>query len=221
MQDHFAGPARVVQVDEVEPIQVAGGLYKPLRRLLGVRAFGINAYTARCAGDQLIESHDETGAGSGHHEEAYIVVAGRARFSVAEAEIDAPAGTVVFVPDVTVTRAAVAMEGETTAIVVGGPSDRPLVVSPFEYWFLAEKPYRQGEYETAIEIVSEGLLQWPGHPIIHYQLACYHALAGDREQAFEHLEQAVGADPRARAWAARDTDFDSVRDDPRFATLTA
>ncbi len=48
------GSVRVLRLDEIEPIRVAGGRYLPLRRLLGVRAFGINAYTASSVGDQLI-----------------------------------------------------------------------------------------------------------------------------------------------------------------------
>ena len=36
-----------VRLDEIEPISVAGGLlWRPLRRTLGVEAFGINAYEA-------------------------------------------------------------------------------------------------------------------------------------------------------------------------------
>src|SRR5262245_37253058 len=120
--------ARVVRIDEVEPVAVAGGLYHPLRRALGVRAFGINAYSAREAGDQLIETHDETGSGSGGQEEAYLVVSGRATFTVGDEEIDAPAGTIVFLPDVAEKRGAVAAEPDTVAIVVGGPTDRPLPV---------------------------------------------------------------------------------------------
>jgi len=127
----------------------------------------------------------------------------------------------VFVPDVTTTRSAVAVEPNTTAIVVGAPADRPLPVSPFEYWFLAERPYRQGDYQAAVEIAAEGLEQWPDHPVIHYQLACYHALAGNSRQALDHLERAVAADARAKEWAAGDSDLDSIRDQPRFAALSA
>ena len=37
----------VVQLDEVDRIALGGeGLWRPLRRALGVTAFGINAYTA-------------------------------------------------------------------------------------------------------------------------------------------------------------------------------
>jgi tetratricopeptide (TPR) repeat protein len=189
--------------------------------MLGVRALGLNAFFARATGDQLIERHDEAGAGSGHHEEAYIVVAGSAAFTVGDEKIDAPAGTVVFVPDVSTTRGAVATEPDTVAIVVGGPADRPLPVSPFEYWFVAEAPYREGDYERAIEIARKGLEEWPDHPTLHYQLACYHALAAQTEQALEHLDQAIEGDPRAREWAQTDEDFDPLRDDARFRALTA
>ena len=205
-----------MRLDEVDAIEVAGGLFRPLRRELGVRAFGVNAYTARAAGDQLIERHDETGSGSGRQEEMYLVFSGHATFTVDGDEIDAPAGTVVFVPDPTATRSAVATEVGTTAFVVGGPADRPLPVSPFEYWFVAEEANQSGDYRRAIEIVSEGLEEWPGHPRIHYHLACYQALAGDRDQALANLARACDGDARLKDWAREDEDFDSIRDDPGF-----
>src|SRR5215211_9072845 len=94
------GSARVARLDQIVPVPVAGGLFHPIRRTLGVRAFGINAYSARQAGDQLIEPHDEIGTGSGRHEEVYAVVSGHATFTVGGEDIDAPSGTIVFVPDV-------------------------------------------------------------------------------------------------------------------------
>jgi hypothetical protein len=221
VSDSIHTSARVARIDEVDGIEVAGGLYRPLRRALGVRAFGVNAYTARAAGDQLIERHDETGSGSGHHEEMYVLFSGRATFTVGEEEIDAPAGTVVFVPDTTAVRSAVATEPDTTALVIGGPADRPLPVSPFEYWFVAEGPNRRGDHRRAAEIVTEGLAEWPAHPRLHYHLACYLALAGDREQALAHLAQACESDARLKEWARGDEDFDSVRADPRFEAAVA
>jgi hypothetical protein len=215
------GPARVARLDEIAPVPVAGGLFHPIRRALGVRAFGINAYSARAAGDQLIEPHDETGTGSGGQEEAYVVVSGRATFTVGGEEIDAPAGTIVFVPDVAAKRSAVAEEAGTTALVVGGPADRPLPVSPFEYWFVAEGPYGEGDFRRAIEIASEGFEHWPGHPTIHYQLACYHARDSQTDAAFDHLARACAGDARAKEWARTDHDFDAIRDDPRFAEAVA
>lgn len=209
-------PVSVTRLDDIEPIAVAGVRYQPLRRALGVRAFGINAYSASAAGDQLIEHHDEVGFGAGGQEEAYIVTSGRATFTVDDEEIDAPAGTIVFVPNVASKRSAVAAEEGTAAIVVGAPADNPIPTSPFEYWFVAKEPYHAGNYERAIEIVSEGFEEWPDHPILHYELACYHALAGQRDEALDHLEQAASLDERMKKWAAGDRDFDPIREHPRF-----
>ena len=82
---------KVLRLDEVEGFPVLGTLvWKPVRRTLGVTAFGINAYTAASAGDEVVEDHTEAQLG---HEEIYAVVAGRATFTVDGEEVDAPAGT--------------------------------------------------------------------------------------------------------------------------------
>ncbi len=213
MSDAF----RVAHLDDLERIGAAGGLYRPIRRRLGVHAFGINAYTAPKAGDQVVERHTEgAGGGSGRQEELYLVLAGQAEFSVAGETIDAPAGTLVFIPDVTAERSAVARADETTVLVVGGPADAPIPTSPFEYWFAAEPAYKAGDYDRAVAIASEGLAEWPQQGTLNYQLACYHALAGRPEQALEHLAIAVENEPRAAGWASDDSDLDSIRDDPAF-----
>jgi tetratricopeptide (TPR) repeat protein len=211
-----SGAARVAHIDQLERIDAAGGIFQPIRRRLGVRAFGINAYTAREAGDQVIERHNETGAGAGGHEELYLVLAGRAEFTVAGEVIDAPVGTLVFVPDVASERSAVARAEGTTVLVIGAPADAPLPTSPFEYWFAAEPAYKAGDYDRAVAIASEGLAEWPEHGVLNYQLACYHALAGRREQALAHLAVAFANEPRVARWAQGDADFDSIRDDPAF-----
>jgi hypothetical protein len=217
MTDEPDAPAvRVTHLDETERIAVAGTIWRPLRRPLGVTAFGINAYTADNAGDDVIEPHDELGSGAGRHEELYLVVSGHARFEVAGAAIDAPAGTVVFVADPAAQRYAVAEAADTTVVVIGGRAGDALPVSPFEHWFAAEPAYQAEDYDRAIEIASAGLADHPDHPVIHYQLACYHALAGHPDEALDHLGQAVAGDPRARGWAAGDRDLDGLRDHPRY-----
>lgn len=208
--------ARVARVSKADAISVAGGLYQPLRRELGVRAFGINAYFASSAGDQLIEPHDETGSGSGGHAELYLIVAGRASFVVGGSEIDAPAGTLVFIPAAETRREARALEDDTVAVVVGAPADRELPISPFEFWFTAEGPYNEGDYRRAIEIVSEGLTHWPDHPTMLYQLSCYHALAGEGDEAIASLERAAAQSPDVVEWARGDNDLDSIREHARF-----
>jgi tetratricopeptide (TPR) repeat protein len=212
-------PPSVTRIENIDAIQMEDALFHPVRHALDVRAFGVNAYSARAAGDHLIEPHDETGPGSGGQEELYLVTGGRAAFTVDDREIDAPAGTLVFVPSLTSKRSAVASEADTTVLVIGGPADRPLPVSPFEYWYRAQGPAQRGDFERAIAIAAEGLDEWPDHGQIHYQLACFHALTGRREAALEHLARAVQDQPRTKAWARDDEDLDSLRGDPEFSRL--
>ena len=211
--------AFATRIDELDTIHAAGVNWRPIRRTLGITGFGINAYTA-ARGALLIEQHDETGAGSGHHEELYLVVSGHAAFTVDGDEIDAPAGTLVFVPEATSRRSAVALTDGTTAVVVGG---RPGTISPspWEYYFSALSAAEAGEPDRAYEIAAAGLAEHPDNASLHYNLACYASLAGNADRALEHLARAVKADPQARSWAATDTDLDSIRSDPRFPSSIA
>ena len=52
--------------------------------------------------------------------------------------------------------------------------------------------------------------------MLHYQLACVEARAGNRERALDELNAAVAAAERFREHAAKDDDLASIRDDPRF-----
>src|SRR5690349_20448024 len=89
--------------------------WAPLRAHLGAQAFGINAYTKN-ADERVVGEHKEEASG---HEELYLVIAGRAKFTVDGEERDAPAGTAVLVSSGT-TRSADALEDGTTVLVVGG-----------------------------------------------------------------------------------------------------
>src|SRR5690242_9414062 len=110
---------RVAHLDELEAIHVAGVNWLPVRRALGITGFGVNAYSAN-RGERLIEEHDESGGGAGRHEELYVILSGHATFSVDAKEIDAPSGTLVFVPEPTSKRGATAVADGTRALVVGG-----------------------------------------------------------------------------------------------------
>ena len=68
----------------------------PVRTRFGISSFGVNAYSCQEAGGRVIEEHDELGTGAGGHEELYVVISGRATFTLAGEEHDAPAGTAVF-----------------------------------------------------------------------------------------------------------------------------
>jgi len=205
----------VVHIHEAERIEGHGFWWRPLRKALGTTAFGVNAYTAD-AGGEVIESHDETSAGSAGHEELYVVASGAATFTVDGEEVPAPTGTLLLVPPGT-RRGAIATEPETTVLVIGGVPGAAGPRTPFEYWYEAEPHYRSGDYARAVEIASQGLADWPEHASLRYQLACYEALQGHRDAAVEHLAIAFEHNPATREWAAGDDDLASVRDDPALA----
>ena len=93
--------------------------WKPVRRFFGIRAFGANLFRATQAGDVLTHDHTEIEGAGTRHEELFLVVSGHATFSVDGKEIDAPAGTFVFVPDPATLRGAVAREAGTVLFAVG------------------------------------------------------------------------------------------------------
>jgi quercetin dioxygenase-like cupin family protein len=121
---------RTLRLDEVEarPDYAPGVEWLPLRHVLGVGAFGVNAWRGETGGE-VIERHDESDY---RHEELYVVLAGRARFTVAGEEIDAPAGTVVFLEDPTLERVAVAEEPGTLVLAVGAKRGEAYEVSAWE-----------------------------------------------------------------------------------------
>ena len=209
---------RTVRIADVEPIRVVGGSleWRPVRRTLGIEAFGINAYTGD-TGALVVEEHDETGAGAGHHEELYIVVTGRATFTVDGESFDAPPGTLVFLDDPKERRGAKAVEDGTTVLAIGGVRGQPFRVSPWEFAFASVPAYEEKRYDEAKALLEKGLETHPGNTSLLYDLACVEALMGERESALEHLERAV-ANPKLREHAQTDSDLDAIRDDPSFPT---
>jgi hypothetical protein len=203
---------KILRVDEIEGIPVLGTLlWKPVRRPLGVTAFGINAYTAVHAGDEVVEEHTEEQLG---HEEIYFVHTGHAVFTIDGEEVDAPAGTMVYLDDVKQKRHAIAKEDGTTVIAIGGVPGKH-APSAWEYFFPALPAMRNGDHDTARRILEDGLKENDA-PVMHYQLACVEALAGNRDRALDELQVAVDGNERYRAAAQTDDDFASIRDDPRF-----
>ena len=190
--------------------------WKPLRHLLGIHAFGMNAYVAHAAGSQLIEEHDELAGGAGAHEEVYFIVAGHAAFTVAGEALDGPAGTFVAVHDPAARRSATALEAGTVALAIGGRLGRPFEVSAWEFGFRAEAASRGGRVDEALAIIREGLAARPDEPSLLYSAACYESLSGRLPDALAHLRRVVALDPSYLKHAADDADLRPLREDPGF-----
>jgi hypothetical protein len=108
---------------------------KPVRRHLGIEAFGANARVARDAGEILVLPHDERAGGpfgTAGHEELFVVLRGHAVFTVGGEEVDAPAGTLVFVRDPALTRSAVATASDTAVLALGGAPGEAYRVAAWE-----------------------------------------------------------------------------------------
>jgi mannose-6-phosphate isomerase-like protein (cupin superfamily) len=205
---------QVLAIGDVPSLAVVNGTlqWRPLRSTLGVRAFGINAYTGANAGDDVVEQHTETQLG---HEEIYLVLSGRATFTVEGETSDVPAGSLVHLADPALKRHAVAAEPNTTVLAIGGKPGEAFTPSAWEHYFAADAVAKAGDLDAAYDLLMAGLAEHPGNPSILYNAACYRALTGRDHEAIELLSQAFSGDPDAvRTWSAGDSDLDSIRDRP-------
>jgi mannose-6-phosphate isomerase-like protein (cupin superfamily) len=193
---------QVLRIDEIEPIPAAGVNWKPLRRTLGVTAFGTNAYVAG-PGEDVVEEHTEERLG---HEEVYVVLSGRATFTLDGETHDAPAGTLVHLADPSVRRRARAEEPGTLVLAIGGTP------SAWEWYFEAERFRDPLDTEAALRLMDEANELFPDHVGVVYSTACWLALAGRKDEALAQLKRAIELDERAREWAADDEDLVAVRE---------
>jgi tetratricopeptide (TPR) repeat protein len=188
----------------------------PIRRRFEIEAFGVNAWSAAGPEDELIPDHEESSIG---HEELYLVVDGHATFRVGGDEIDAPAGTIVFVRDPAVQRGARAKEGGATILTVGAKPGEAFRISPWEVNAEIFPLFDRGDYASVkrrLEPVVEANPQSAGSL---YNLACAEAMLGEKDAALEHLARAVKLHPPFAESAREDDDLASIRDDPRFADI--
>ena len=126
--------ARSANVDDI-PTLASGPddpEWKPIRLHFGIDGFGVNAWRAREAGQLVIERHTETEDSDTLHQELYFVVRGQATFTVDGETINAPAGTLVFVPDPASVREATADEPGTLVLIVGGSPGEAFTPSGWE-----------------------------------------------------------------------------------------
>jgi quercetin dioxygenase-like cupin family protein len=191
-----------VAVDDVEAVPWQGTdlVWRPLRHALGTHVAGLAAFTAERPGQTVVEPHRESADGRGH-EEVYVVLRGRATFTLDGEALDAPAGTLVRVAPA-VHRAAVAAEPDTAVLALGREPDfRPSASE----WLERARPYLRSDPDRARAILAELHAQRPGSPGDLIAQALLADEAGARallaEVLADHPEYrgALAADPDLRA----------------------
>jgi quercetin dioxygenase-like cupin family protein len=206
----------VAHIDELEELPINNGefVWRPVRRRFGITAFGTNAYTGD-TGQRVIEEHSERD----NHQEMYVVLRGRATFTLGDDEVDAPAGTIVFLqPDTK--RGAIAAEDGTAVLAVGAKPGVVFEPSLWEDVFAANAYADKGELDRARKLMADLLEQHPDAWQGFFNAACLEARLGNQDLALEHFERALELEPeKAREFAKTDSDFDSIRGDPRFVEL--
>jgi hypothetical protein len=187
----------------------------PLRRRLGFQPFGVNCWVAPAADGRVIERHYEPEG----VEELYVIVRGRATFTLGDETFDAPAGTLVHATPGT-KREAVAVDEETVVLAIGATPGEAYEPSPWEDFHVAFAARRAGDVSTAQALIAAALARHPDAWQGQYNAACFKALESETDAAFTHLRRAVElGSAEVRDLALDDADFAGLRDDPRWTEL--
>jgi hypothetical protein len=206
----------VAHLDEIEEFADAGCHYRPIRHHLGITAFGVTAWTARAAGDVVINEHDEGDPTA--DQELFLVLRGHAVFEIDGDRVDAPAGTLVFAPPRT-RRMATAQEEETTIIALEGTPGQAYVPRGWELWAPLAPVYAAGGYAEVADRLGALVTATPQYPMLFFNLACCESLSGRTSDALVHLRHAVELSEEFRENAKADSDLDPIRDEPAFKQL--
>jgi tetratricopeptide (TPR) repeat protein len=82
--------------------------------------------------------------------------------------------------------------------------------------FAAVPASREENWDEAIRIHVEALADQPDNAALLYNLACMEARGGHTLDALLHLQESVRRDPKYADYAARDSDFAAIRNEPGF-----
>jgi tetratricopeptide (TPR) repeat protein len=207
-----------VQLSDLAIQMTPGHRWAMIRHHFGIEAFGINAHIADEPGTTIITEHDE---GQDGHEELYFVASGHATFTVEGDEIDAPAGTFVFVRDSAAKRTATADEAGTTIVIAGAKAGEAFTPSNWERQAPALVHFSAKEYDKALEVLQVLLAETPEDAAVLYNLACAESMRGNRKEALDYLSRSLAKDSQYRELAEKDSDLDGIRGDPAFVSAVA
>ena len=76
-----------------------------------------------------------------------------------------------------------------------------------------------GQTEKGLQWTRRALEIDPDEPATLYNVACSHSIAGASDEALDFLERAIDAGFGYKEWLENDSDFDTIRENPRFQAL--
>jgi uncharacterized cupin superfamily protein len=109
-------PCAIVDAVDVEPSYA--GVFKQIRRRLGLRAFGINQVDLPPGAEGREHDHGDSG-----QEEVYLVLAGSGTMTVDGDEVELKPGRYVFVAAASVRKPVAGPEGLSWVVVGAPPRD--------------------------------------------------------------------------------------------------
>ncbi len=80
--------------------------------------------------------------------------------------------------------------------------------------------YMQGrDYAKAQQSFEHAIQRKPDYVDAYYNLACLHALKGEKIRSLTHLKRAISLDSSVREWARSDRDLHNLKGQPEFQEL--
>jgi TolB-like protein/tRNA A-37 threonylcarbamoyl transferase component Bud32/Tfp pilus assembly protein PilF len=76
-----------------------------------------------------------------------------------------------------------------------------------------------GQRGRAFEWIRRAEAIDPGDPYLLYGVACFYSRTDDAKAAVDYFEKSIAAGFAHKEWVLHDSDFDSIRDNPRFKSL--
>ena len=210
--DLMPGGWTVALLDDVQAVPWQGRKleWRPLRSALETRIVGMAGFTAERVGQEVIEGHTEAHGGRGH-EEVYVVLRGRATFTLGAETVDAPAGTFIAVRDTTVFRRAVAAEPHTAVCALGGP---PTFEPSASEWIERARPLLRSDPAEARELLDELRRERPESPGVRIGEALWALSQGEDGAARELLTSVIASNPDLQAALEHDPDLGRLVTEP-------
>ncbi|HEY6788662.1 MAG TPA: hypothetical protein VI365_15260 [Trebonia sp.] len=143
---------------------------------------------------------------------------GHAVFELDGDRVDAPAGTLVFVPP-RIKRTASAMEEGTTIIALEGHAGKGVRGPRLGLWAPLAPLYEAGEYAGVADRLGALVAAAPQYPMLFFNLACCESQCGRTSDALDHLRRAIEMSEEFRDSAKDDPDLDPIRNEPAFRQL--